>query len=254
MLLYWSSILLVFQVFFLSNTPPRDHGGVKTTNLSLVRSSWNAKVSKGLVRVLKTCNKLGTCWIFKHLDITCSRTKWMSSSICLVCAWRIRLCDRRIILRLSHNSVWGMKGTPSSVRSNYNHNKSDVVCGKAQYSASVPDLETRGCFLELHETRLEPKKMYDLDVEWRSSRLYSPNHNHYRHVGRILKKMELETNKKPWLMVPLKYLKIHLTIYQWNSIGEAMSWPTLLTLKVMFDLVRVTYWSAHTMERYKWGS
>lgn len=63
-------------------------------------------------------------------------------------------------LRLSHHRTsahaWN---TPSSLSSDCIHMISAVIFAKTLYSDSVLDLEMVACFIELHVTRLEPRKI-----------------------------------------------------------------------------------------------
>lgn len=63
------------------------------------------------------------------------------------------------------------KEIPSSPKRDLNQVNSVEELAKALYSDSVLDLETVGCFLELRDSRLLPRKVLQLDVEWRSSGL-----------------------------------------------------------------------------------
>jgi hypothetical protein len=60
---------------------------------------------------------------------------------------------------LSLHDVGGEERTPPRSRSkDCIHNNYAIVFARDLYFASVLDLETVGCFLELHEIKLEPKK------------------------------------------------------------------------------------------------
>jgi hypothetical protein len=60
---------------------------------------------------------------------------------------------------LSHQSTGGAEiGRPSSDSKDCNHESSAAVFAKALYSASMLDLATVTCFLQLYEIRFVPKK------------------------------------------------------------------------------------------------
>ena len=52
-----------------------------------------------------------------------------------------------------------MTGNSSSLRRVDNHIVSEAALARARYSAFVVDRATARCFFELHEMRLEPKKL-----------------------------------------------------------------------------------------------
>ena len=54
--------------------------------------------------------------------------------------------------------------------------------------------------------------------------------------------------------VPLRYHNILFTTAQWESRGATINWQTLLTAKLISDLVRVAYCKAPTTDLYKVGS
>lgn len=165
MLCHMKITLPYYTIFYNSPASLQVQRGFKITNPSLVCNSWNAHVPSGLVRVFTTWNKLGTCWISMCFAITISRTKWISSSMHLVWAWRIRLCEKRTTLSLSYRSAREINDTPSYLIKDFIHSNSYVVCYKARYSALILDIATSGCFLELHETKFGPTKMQEPDVE-----------------------------------------------------------------------------------------
>jgi len=60
-------------------------------------------------------------------------------------------------------------GTLSSLSRFTSHMISDAAVATAQYSASVDDLATVRCFLDIHEIGFRPKNMIYADVEVRST-------------------------------------------------------------------------------------
>lgn len=78
------------------------------------------------------------------------------------------------------------------------------------YSASVLDLETVGCFLELQETRLPPRNIAYPPVLRQSSELPAQSASE-----NALSKYEPDfVIQRPSLDVSLKYLRIRLTAIQ----------------------------------------
>lgn len=59
--------------------------------------------------------------------------------------------------------------------------------------------------------------------------------------------------EKAMIKVPLRYLRILLTINQCYSKGGDINWQALFILKLMSNRLIVTYWSAPTMDLYRWG-
>src|ERR1044072_4918155 len=70
---------------------------------------------------------------------------------------------------LSHRILGGRKGILSSCKRDWTHSISAAVLAKLLYSASVLDLATKVCFLELHEIKFGPKKRQELEVDLLSS-------------------------------------------------------------------------------------
>ena len=93
-------------------------------------------------------------------EATMSRTKWKSISTCLVQAWKTGLEDKYVAPMLSHHIIGGdWSETPSSDKRVVNHLISAATLASALYSASVLDLATVACFLQLQETKLDPRKI-----------------------------------------------------------------------------------------------
>lgn len=159
-----------FLVSYLlhSITHPQAQRRLKLTTLSLMHNSWNTHVLSSLVSISAICKKLGTCWIFICFTLTLSCTKWMLSSMCFVRAWRVGLCEKRIALRFSHQSVGGKKVTLSSLSKDSSHKSSEVMWVKVQYFASMVERAINDCFFELWVIIFEPAKIYDPNVEWKS--------------------------------------------------------------------------------------
>lgn len=85
----------------------------------------------------------------------------MSSSICLVWAWKTRLCESKTTLRLSQRRVGVEIITFSSARIYSNQRSLEMECASAQYSASVFEQTTRDDYLELNEIKLGPNNMHE---------------------------------------------------------------------------------------------
>jgi hypothetical protein len=90
--------------------------------------------------------------------------------MCFTREWLIGLKLRCVAPRLSHNK-WGdsLTGNASSLKRVDNHIVSEAALASARYSASVVDLATVCCFLELQEMGLDPKKLIYAEVDVRSS-------------------------------------------------------------------------------------
>lgn len=129
----------------------------------------------------------------------------ISSLICFVRALSIEVRDNRIVLRLSHNTMGFRNGGVSSLRSDFTQSNSEVVWARVQYPTF-----TRGCFLELYDTRLWPKKMQDPEVERRPFGSLASSESLYAHKENFCDN-GAGKSKRPCLMVLLRYRKILLT-------------------------------------------
>ena len=99
-----------------------------------------------------------------------SRIKWQSTSICLVCSWKIGFSVIMIAQVLSAcNEVGENCVNPSFERSPRSHKISEQAEDIALYSAFVEDRETRSCFLHFQEMRELPRYMHQLVVDRRVS-------------------------------------------------------------------------------------
>jgi hypothetical protein len=105
------------------------------------------------------------------------------------------------------------------------------------YSASVEDLDTVACFLELQDIKLYPKNIAKPPVDLLSSR--HPAQSAYENA---LTSIEGDfCILSPIPSVYFKYLNILLTVFQCTSVGEFKYWHTLFTEKDISGLVNVKY-------------
>ena len=103
---------------------------------------------------------------------TCSRTKWTSTSICLVCAWKTGLEAKARAPELSHQIVGGEERLIWSSLSNMrSQNTSAIARERDRYSASILDLGTICCFLANQEIKFGPRKIPNPVVDLLSSGL-----------------------------------------------------------------------------------
>jgi hypothetical protein len=91
--------------------------------------------------------------------------------MCLVRALNIGVDARKVAPKLSHQRIGGKGGIVcNSARMNFTQMILALARAMLLYSASVPDQATICCFLELHDTRFDPRKIQKPEVERRSSR------------------------------------------------------------------------------------
>lgn len=91
---------------------------------------------------------------------TLSRMKWKFMAKCLDLKCKVGFLDNATAPLLSHRTVIGPEcECPNSSRIILIHSNSAVVLATLRYSDSIVDLDSVGFFFELHETRLEPRKI-----------------------------------------------------------------------------------------------
>ena len=166
---------------------------------------WNRGALSPFVRISVNCswedtNCTESCW-----RETLSRTKWTSTSICLVFWCWTGLKDKAMADRLSQNRT----GTPGNEMCRKANNcliqsNSAEVKDKARYSASMEDRETVYCFLEDHEMGLLPKKTTKPVVDLLS--LGSPAQSASLNAFNCKSPRVYE---KPNLRVPFRYRRCH---------------------------------------------
>lgn len=143
---------------------PQDHGGLSKTILNLFWKPMNMVVGSGLVNASANCVWARICWICRWFATTFYLTKCISSSICLVLAWKIEFGESNTTLWLSHNKV----GTRY------------LMCSSKRRDSS---LATSTCFFELQDwgqrKHMNPRLSNDHQG-------HLPNQSHYRHTEKTL--------------------------------------------------------------------
>jgi hypothetical protein len=227
-------------VSFTSNIP-------LNLNLSRLRLCW---------KLVTLCNdkvfvKPSSTWSLVEINLmsscfraTRSCTKWQSTSMCFVHAWKTKFADRYVAPKLSHhNAAAGGWDIPSSSSKVWIHMISAVALGIALYHAFVLDRETVGNFLALQDTRFESRKRANPPVDLQSSR---------QSVQSASEKLDTSTDKDFVIfirrsMVPLTNHKILLIVVRCSVVGECRYWQTLLSENVKLGCVRVKYYNLPTM-------
>ena len=88
-----------------------------------------------------------------------SRVKWQSTSMCLVCSWKIGFLIIWSAAWLSQWSRIGWEGEiPRLWTRPFNHFNSPVTVVMDQYSASTEERDTICCFLVFHEIGEDPSR------------------------------------------------------------------------------------------------
>lgn len=128
-----------------------------------LRLDWrkaNQADDNGLVKMSASWYLLEMNWIRRIFLATISRTKWKSISTCLVRAWKTGLELKYVAPILSHHSVgdWVCYSSSSEQRDRIQES-SAALLARGLYSASVLDLTTVCCFLQLHEMRFLPREI-----------------------------------------------------------------------------------------------
>jgi len=201
------SFILILLIF-----PPQTQGGwlAQLTTLSLSRKLRNLLVEWGLVMISAACSWEGIWETTRSLLRNFSLTKKMSSSMCLVRAWRSRLWAKATELWLSQKIREVSKVMWSSLRRDSSQRISEVTWARLRYSSSVVDLATKSCFLAHHETKLGPRKMQAPEVDLRSS--WSAAQSASQNPKILIEEVVLAgLISKPCVIIPLRYLSIHLT-------------------------------------------
>jgi hypothetical protein len=153
------------QILFL--TPSLNHNLVK---LRLYLNASKARYGSGFVKPsacwsLEGMNRISSCLFNTH-----SLIRWKSISMCFALAWKTWLADNYVAPKLSHHKhgVWFCLTCNSSSK-DCTHITSGVTFARYLYSASVLDLDTVACFLELQKISFGPKNTTNPPVDWRSS-------------------------------------------------------------------------------------
>src|SRR6266542_1086437 len=163
-----------------------------------------------------------------------SLMKNLSISTCFVLSCGTGLFAIQIADLLSHQTFrWPFLSIFSSFRRFLTHNMSPNPCDIALYSASAVDLDTTGCFLLLHDTRLPPTNTQYPDVDLRSSRQLAQSASLYPSTTRC----PFPSNRSPFPGVPFKYLRILWTASTCPLLGSCMYLLTILTAYAISGLV-----------------
>ena len=118
----------------------------------------------GLVRISASWRFVQTWISWMHggcevVPLTKSRTRWQSTSMCLVRSWKTWFLAMCIAAWLSQcNVIKPSWWTPSSLSKRFVHTSSQEVFAIARYSDSALDRATTVCFLLFQEIRFPPKK------------------------------------------------------------------------------------------------
>ena len=107
---------------------------------------------------------------------TYSLTKWKSRDICFILECKTGFEHKYVAPILSQNKIGLIDWvTCNSLRRFWSHIIFDVAAATALYSASVKDLATVLCFLELHEIGFPLRNIMYAEVEVPSSALPPPS-------------------------------------------------------------------------------
>jgi hypothetical protein len=113
----------------------------------------------GLVKMSARLSLLEMKRMTRVLEVTLSRTKWKSISMCLVRAWNAGLVDKYVVPILLHQSVGGCgRNIPRSQGRDWSQMSSVAVMARVQYSYSVLEWAIVRCLREDQEIRLGPRK------------------------------------------------------------------------------------------------
>lgn len=142
--------------------------------------------------------------MFIFFDTTCFITKYISSSIYLILAWRIRLWESNMTLKLSERIVGDLKETCNSLCSDSSKSNLDVACVKSWYSTLTLDCAIWDHFLKLEQINFKPlekkhhpnmiahaiwhKKWTQRRNEMKSKKLIIPKSNYSRIASKYLYK------------------------------------------------------------------
>jgi hypothetical protein len=168
-------------------------------------SNWKGPQAKGLVNISTTW-----CWVWmwrvrRMPSCILSRTRWQSSSMCLVLSWKTRFAAiwRAAFLSQKSNAACGwsiLKSLSKDISQTISH----AVEAMDQYSASAENRDIVCCFLDFKEIRDSPKKTQKPVMERRVS-----GHPAQSESQKAFKwKVEEAEKKRPWPGDPLRYLKI----------------------------------------------
>lgn len=206
--------------------------------------NWNRLVDKGLVNISAN-------WSIDDMNctdiwpaLTCSPTKWKSTSTCFVRALKHGLTARYEAPMLSHQIIVGWwVGCLSSWRRERSQIISVLVLATDWYSASVYDRATVGCFLADQDIRFRPiytaKPPVDLLSVWLPAQSASQKAWSWELVGGVI--------NNPWCKVALSYRRTRFQAVQWVVVGADKNWHYLFTANAKSGRVRQAYYNAPTI-------
>lgn len=197
-----------------------------TSVVNLDSRYWNVTLGNAFVRMSVAWSFIVTNRTCRVLAATLSQTKWKFMAKCLDLKCSVGLFERTIAPKLSHHTTIGVGWSyPSSPSSIFTHSNSAIVSATLRYSASVVDLDTVGCFFELHESRFDPKKIRY--APWLLQSILSPPQSTSENaINSYLIDLRM---CMPWNRVAETKQRIRLIAIQCAFVGACINCDTLLT-------------------------
>ena len=145
--------LIIFIVSWSPNIPSLD----RSTNPNCLTKFWCFCRGRALVSPSAGIWLVGIQVTLIFSSATCSRSQWRRMSMCFNLVTRVgrSLMSRRIVCWLSQLMVSSCpKLNPRSSKIRFHHRASVAAWDKASNSASVVDVETDCCFLDIYAIAL----------------------------------------------------------------------------------------------------